>query len=182
MKKYFEAYKPFLAFLVKFILSYAILGLLYKYYLSFYNSIPFEVDFITQEVATQTQKLISFLGYQAEQFPHLKQKSIKLFVNGVYVARVVEGCNAISVILLFCSFIIAFKGKLKSTLLFIVMGSLLIYILNVVRIALVAIALLHYPNYEHFIHGVVFPLIIYGIVFLLWVVWVTKFSVHGKKS
>ena len=182
MKKYFEAYKPFLAFLIKFTLSYALLGLLYRYYLSFFNSTPFEVDFITQEVASQTQKLISFFGYEAEQIPHLKQKSIKLFVNDKYIARVVEGCNAISVILLFSSFIIAFKGKLKFTLLFIVTGSLLLYVLNVVRIALVAIALLHYPNYEHFIHGVVFPLIIYGLVFLFWIVWVTKFSVHGKNS
>ena len=35
----------------------------------------------------------------------------KLFFNEKYVARVVEGCNAVSVMILFMAFIIAFKGK-----------------------------------------------------------------------
>jgi exosortase family protein XrtF len=54
--------------------------------------------------------------------------------------------------------------------------------LNVIRIALIAIALYHYPEQEHLLHGVVFPLFIYGVVFLLWVIWVNKFSVYATQN
>jgi exosortase family protein XrtF len=114
--------------------------------------------------------------------PHETQNSIKLFVENKFVARVVEGCNAFSVIILFIAFVFAFKGTFKKTLLFIFIGSVLIYALNVIRIAVIAIALFHYPQHEHLLHGVVFPLLIYGIVFLLWVVWVNKYSIYGQKK
>jgi hypothetical protein len=31
-----------------------------------------------------------------------------------------------------------------------------------------------------FLHGVLFPLFIYGVVFILWVIWVSKFSLYAK--
>jgi hypothetical protein len=43
---------------------------------------------------------------------------IKLIYNHKYVARIIEGCNAISIIILFISFVVSFSGK-KPTLLFI---------------------------------------------------------------
>ena len=70
----------------------------------------------------------------------------------------------------------------KETLLFILLGSVLIHILNIARIALLCMALYSFPEYEHMLHGVVFPLIIYGIVFLLWVIWVNKFSLHATTA
>lgn len=182
MKDYFIQYKPFLLFLVKFFLSYIVLTFIYQLYLSQFNVKLFEVDSITQLVAKQAEETVEMLGYRAEIFENLEQSSIKFYVNQNYVARVVEGCNAISVLILFVAFVIAFKGNLKNTLLFTIGGSLLIYVLNIVRIALISIALYHYPEYEHLIHGVLFPLFIYGVVFLLWVIWVNKFSVYATKT
>jgi hypothetical protein len=40
----------------------------------------------------------------------------------------------------------------------------------------------HYPQYQEVLHGVIFPLFIYGVVFILWIVWVNKFSSYAKKS
>jgi hypothetical protein len=42
--------------------------------------------------------------------------------------------------------------------------------------------LLHYPSSRDFLHDIVFPLFIYGVVFLLWIVWVFKFSGHVAKK
>jgi hypothetical protein len=42
-------------------------------------------------------------------------------------------------------------------------------------------ALYHFPQYEHLLQGVVFPLVIYGVVFLLWVVWVNKYSFYATE-
>lgn len=152
---------------------------MYQFYLNSFDSSSLEVDSITQLVSVQTQQTIELFQYNSHLEPHPKQNSNMLFVEGKNVARVVEGCNAISVIILFIAFVIAFKGNWKKTVLFILAGSILIYLLNIVRIALIAIALYHYPQHEHLLHGVVFPLFIYGVVFLLWVIWVNKFSVYA---
>ena len=40
---------------------------------------------------------------------------MKLIINNKYLARVIEGCNSISIIILFVSFIVAFSGPLKTT-------------------------------------------------------------------
>jgi exosortase family protein XrtF len=108
--------------------------------------------------------------------PHPDEPSMKLLVNGKYLARVIEGCNAISVIVLFVSFIAAFSARFKTTFIYMLAGSVLIYTVNLARIVLLTLGLYHYPEQEHVLHTVVFPAIIYGMVFLLWVVWVNRFS------
>lgn len=160
-------------------MSYLILTFLYQFYLNSFDSSSLEVDAITEIVSVQTQQTIELFNYNSHLEPHPKQNSNMLFVEGKNVARVVEGCNAISVIILFIAFVIAFKGNWKKTGLFILAGSILIYLLNIIRIALIAIALYHYPQHEHLLHGVIFPLFIYGVVFLLWVIWVNKFSIYA---
>jgi exosortase family protein XrtF len=155
---------------------------MYQFFLNRFDEKALEVDTITEMVARQTEQIIQFLGYQSFTLPHQTQNSIQLYVENKFVARVVEGCNAISVIILFIAFVVAFKGSFKKTLFFVFIGSVLIYGLNVFRIAVIAIALYHYPQYEHMLHGVVFPLLIYGVVFLLWVIWVNKYSIYGQKK
>jgi len=86
------------------------------------------------------------------------------------------------VIILFISFVIAFSGKIKTTLLFILLGSFIIHVLNVFRIALLCILMYYFPKQQHLLHGVVFPLIIYGVVFILWIIWVNKFSKYATKT
>jgi len=64
---------------------------------------------------------------------------------------------------------------------FVFFGSFIIYVFNVLRIALLTISLYHYPNLEHILHGVVFPLFIYGVVFLIWIVWIKKYALFNDK-
>ncbi|KAB1156676.1 exosortase family protein XrtF [Flavobacterium luteum] len=183
MKTYFEQYRPFLIFLIKFFLVYVVVTFLYQYYLNQFDSaFLFQVDEFTQLVANQVNCVLMFLGYDSSIIPHTNEASVKLILNQIYVARVVEGCNALSVMILFAAFIVAFSGKWTHTVLYIIGGFFLIHVLNVFRIALLCIALLQYPKQEHFLHGVVFPLFIYGVVFGLWVIWVNKFSLHVRKN
>ena len=76
----------------------------------------------------------------------------------------------------------AFAGRISTTLLFLIGGSVLIYLLNVIRIAVLSVLLYRFPAYEHLLHGVIFPLFIYGVVFILWFIWVNYFSSYAKKS
>jgi exosortase family protein XrtF len=178
LKKYFVQYRPFLIFLAKFFLSYLVLTLLYQaYLLQFDNE---SVDGITKFVAKNTNSLMHLFQVDFQIQEIAKASFIGLNYNQQPVARMIEGCNAISVIALFASFVVAFSGKLKPTLWFVFLGSIFIYILNIVRIALLCSALYWFPEYEAFLHEIIFPLFIYGVVFILWVIWVNKFSLYAK--
>lgn len=39
-----------------------------------------------------------------------------------------------------------------------------------------AIGIFEYPHYAHFLHSIAFPLVIYGAVFMLWILWVRIYS------
>jgi exosortase family protein XrtF len=85
-------------------------------------------------------------------------------------------------VILFAAFIFAFSNRWKKTGLYIVIGILIIHVLNIIRIALLTYALYYYPAYEELLHGTIFPLFIYGLVFLLWIFWITKFSGYVKRN
>ncbi|WP_072400917.1 exosortase family protein XrtF [Flaviramulus basaltis] len=176
MKTLFIKYKSVIKFILTFLLVYISFSVLYKFYLQFSDGSKFYPDYITHLVSKQTEALLNTFGYNAEVLAHPNEPSMKLILNGKYLARIIEGCNSISVIILFVSFVIAFSGKLKTTFFYILSGSVLIYTVNLLRIVILSIGLYHYPDYSEFLHTVVFPGIIYGMVFLLWIFWVNRFS------
>lgn len=182
MTDYLKKYRPFLLFLVKFLTTYLVLLLVYQYYLSQFDVAHFQTDSFTASVALQVQDFLKFFDYNASLQAHLTEASVRIFVDNQSVVRIVEGCNALSVMILFVAFIVAFAGKFWQTLGYILAGILLIHVLNVVRISLLIIGILTFKPIEHILHDVVFPLFIYGIVFGLWVFWVTKFSNHATKN
>jgi exosortase family protein XrtF len=178
LKKYFVQYKPFLRFLGAFFLTYLLLTFAYQMYLL--KSDLYKVDYITTIVTKNTESILKFFDTKSYIVEEKIERNFQLFYNQKNVARVTEGCNAVSVIILFIAFVVAFSGKWKPTLLFIIGGSVLIYVLNVFRIAILCVLLDRFPAQEHLLHGVVFPLFIYGVVFGLWIFWVTKFSKYAK--
>lgn len=141
-----------------------------------------QIDFVTRMVSENTEQVLLLFTDGSSIEESTTQPYMKLFFNEKYVARIVEGCNAISVIILFISFVVAFSGRLQTTLLFIFGGSLLIYALNVLRIAALSALIFYFPKQESLLHEVLFPLYIYGVVFILWLIWVRKFSRYASKD
>lgn len=170
--------KLIVIFLIKFFGTYALLFLIYSFYLTKTQKTSeiFACAPITKTVAHQTSYFLNKLGYDAKVEQSSNEVSMKLLLNDVFVALIIEGCNAINIIILFISFIIAFSNKILQTSLYILFGSLLIYAMNIFRIAIISIALLKYPAYEIVLHDLIFPSIIYGVTFLLWFIWIKLFS------
>jgi len=175
-------YKNITLFLVKFFGTYLLLFLFYAFYISKAQQREniFKSSSLTENVANQTVTILNFFGYNAQSLQHDKEMSVKLLIDDVYTARVIEGCNSVSIIILFIAFIIAFPGSRKATILYVFAGSLIIYIINILRIAFLTIMLYKYPGEQELLHNLVFPGIIYGTTFLLWIVWVQKFSNYKK--
>ena len=176
----FKKNKAVIKFLGVFFGTYILLTIAYQLYLDYAPDQPYFPEIITHMVALQTESLISFFGYETNSIPSHFDPSMRIGINGGYLIRVVEGCNAISVIILFLSFILAFKKDFKSTVLFIFAGSIIIYSLNVLRIALLIIGIYEIPEYQEFMHGTLFPAFIYGLVFLLWIVWIKNYKPKVK--
>jgi exosortase family protein XrtF len=182
LKEYFVKYRPFLRFLGIFLLTYLVLVGFYQLYLSQFDLSNFEVDGITKFVAQQTKIVMNALGYNVKLTPHAYDPSVKVDIDSVSIVRIVEGCNAVSVMILFVAFVLAFSSEFFKTAGFIAAGLLIIHVLNILRIALLTIGIMNYPEYTHILHGVIFPLVIYGIVFLLWIIWITKFASNATES
>jgi len=172
----FRKYRSVLRFVLIFMGSYFIFTVLYNGYLTLFQSSSYYPDFFTHLVAKQSELVIGSLGYTSKIMIHPSEPSLQLYVNDVFLARIIEGCNSVSIIILFTSFILSFFAKLKVTFLYIFAGAVFIYVANILRIVILAIGIYEYPQYTTFLHTIVFPLIIYGTVFLLWIFWVRLFS------
>lgn len=167
-------------FIVSFILVYTVLTLGYKFYLDWSDGSIHYPDYFTNLVGKQSQQVLIALDYPTVLEPHPDEPSLKMIIRNKYVARILEGCNSISIIILFIAFVIAFADGFKKTALFMLGGSVLIYCANVFRIVVLCAGLYHYPWRREFLHDVFFPLAIYGMVFLLWMVWINHFAKSHK--
>lgn len=179
LKNYLTLYKPFLKFIGAFLFSYILLTFLYQWYLSGYENN--QLDGITRIVASHVEKVLQVFDSNSAVV-YQNNTKISILMHQKEVANVIEGCNAISVMILFVSFVIAFAGRFRTTLFFLLGGCVLIHLLNVIRIAFLSLLLYRFPAYEHLLHGVIFPLFIYGVVFILWFFWVNYFSIYATKS
>ncbi len=137
---------------------------------------------MTKTVANHVQLVSEMLGYNAFVVQNEEELSMKLILNGNYVSRIIEGCNSLSIIILFVSFLIAFSGSIKATILFGLFGSILIYLVNILRIIALSQLYYKYPKYQEYLHDLLFPAIIYGLVFILWITWVKFYSNINKKD
>lgn len=182
LKNSFSQHKFFFTFLLKFLLFYIVFISIYSLYLHQYDEKKKELDGFTEMVALHAVKLMGVFTENVTSQSHPFQPAIQVIYNDVYVARVVEGCNAISVMILFAAFIFAFSSKWHKTFLYIIIGIILLHVLNCIRIALLCFSLFHYKQYGSLLHGTIFPLFIYGAVFILWILWVTKYSGYVKGS
>ena len=180
MKELFRKYQLVLRFLLIFLGTYILLSLLYGGFLSFSKGTYNAPDIITKRVAVQSNAVLTSLGYKTEVIANTNLPSLQLWVEGTQVGTIIEGCNSISIIILFFSFVVAFSAPIKKTLVFLFAGAVLIYTINLVRIAILAIALYQYPKYQEPLHTIVFPAIIYGLVFALWVIWVKNLNKTKK--
>ncbi len=180
MIKILKKNKAVLKFLGLFGGSYLVLSYCYNQYLNLDFSEKYYPDWVTHWVTKQSLRLTQFLGYDAHAVPHPYEASMKYFVEGEYLARIVEGCNAVAVIILFIAFVIAFHAQWLKTIAFILFGLVFIYLLNVLRISLLCIGMYEYPDYQRVLHDIVFPGFIYGVVFALWLLWM-RIGVEKKK-
>ncbi|WP_210148662.1 exosortase family protein XrtF [Chryseobacterium scophthalmum] len=172
-------FKPVLGILLRFIIIYLVLLFAYQFYLTSFKEQGLDPysRFISENVAFIQNKM----GYTTLLYNDVPKEQVWFYVNKVYVTRMVEGCNAISVIILFVAFIFAFYKGTK-TFVFIAISLLILYIMNVLRIVGLNIITRDHHQYSKMVHDYVFPAVIYGSVVVLWLVWIKFFALKNENS
>lgn len=87
-----------------------------------------------------------------------------------------DNCNAVVLFALFTGFIISFPGDLRSKTWYIPLGLAVIFILNCIRMAALAIIDTYSREWTEFNHTYTFTIVIYGAIFYMWMIWVNNFS------
>ncbi len=95
--------------------------------------------------------------------------------------ELVDGCTGISAIGLFLGFILAYPGDWKNRISFSLLGIGVIYIVNIVRIVVLAITQEEWVEFFDVTHDYSTTTIFYIVIFVMWMAWV-KFSDGDFKS
>ena len=166
---------PFVKFILTSSLLYLFLYFVYQFVVKKYTF--YDQKFIGS-IINSVNFLVESLGYKT--FTVLQDRDYQVIgidgSNGVWVG---SNCNAITLFSLFSVFIIAYPGKTKTKLWFIPLGILLIHLLNIFRVVCLVFIAFYYPKFLNFNHTYTFTFFIYSVIFLLWIIWVNKYSIKN---
>ncbi|WP_345160828.1 exosortase X [Pontibacter saemangeumensis] len=142
--------------------------MLYDFWLSNFDG------WLTLMVVDSSVYFLNLIGYNAEA------KNVMVQIDGRDTVFVYHACNGMILMALFTGFILSFPGPFRKKLLFIPAGILVINMLNIIRVAALALNAYHYEQTLNFNHKYTFTLIVYAGIFFLWMLWVKRFSGLGK--
>lgn len=163
--------KAILLFLLKFIGLYIVLNTAYGLWIAHYRPLP---DPLTNIVTHHTAALISLAEDDISVGEIDNSPYVPIRQQTTTVVSVFEGCNSLNVMIVFLSFVVAFTGTLKKSVVFSLTGIVLIYILNLFRVGLLFFIAKYYPNNLYFFHKYLFTGVLYALVFFLWYLWVVR--------
>ena len=171
-------FKEILWVLLRFLGIWLLLFLLYQWYL---NQFSGNIDGFTKIISDQSAFLLNFTGYETVTKDFPSHETVQFYINGKVATRMVEGCNAVSVMIMFLAFVFAFYKGVK-TFYFAFAGIVLLYILNLFRIYVLNVIVVDFSALTRPAHDYFFPTIIYGGVVVLWLLWINKFVITHEKN
>ena len=118
--------------------------------------------------------LLELFGYTV--FTSHSETMRTLGIDGTHGLWIGDPCNGIALFSLFTFFIIAYRGNWKKKMWYIPVGILSIHFMNIIRITALCIIVYKKPEWLEFNHTYLFQILMYLFIFLLWIIWVKKFS------
>jgi exosortase/archaeosortase family protein len=136
-----------------------------------YSQVAPLISVLSLGVINASHFLLSFLGYHTEVVGRLIQNSQAAIVFS-------DSCLGLELFLFFATFIAVLGGKWQNKLWYITVGILILYLLNILRISLIFIYLVHNQGkYELAIdiHDI-YTYSVYIVTFILWAIWINQFT------
>ncbi|GAB3727389.1 hypothetical protein GCM10027594_09360 [Hymenobacter agri] len=128
---------------------------------------------LCQNIAHSSVLLLRALGFAATIDAHLPTLVLMAGEQSVVVG---PPCNGLVLYALFAGFVLAFPGPWARKAWFIPAGIALIWLLNVVRVA--ALAINHHYSHQtvDFNHHYTFTFVVYACIFGLWMLWARRMA------
>lgn len=129
---------------------------------------------LCEQLATAGAGLLQLTGFAGSVSP---TNAVLVLMNGLPAVVVGAPCNGMVLYALFAGFVLAFPGAWRRKLWFIPLGMALIWVLNVLRVA--ALALNHHYAHQSvdFNHHYTFTFVVYACIFGLWMLWARRLAV-----
>lgn len=167
--------RPVLKFLFIITIAYGCWFIVYEFYLKPDGS----VDHMTTEyVSIGICRLLHLNGYEAHYTIALKPGETYIYLNHELLpqVRIGSSCNGLELLVLFALFILCYPGNFFFKILYMSGGIIVVHTLNILRNYWLTLLSFHHSVYFNFYHRYLFIFIIYGLIFILWILWANYFS------
>jgi exosortase family protein XrtF len=159
------------------------LGLGSLLYLTWYSLYEFYIRpqttidlWVIHRIVDHSRWLLEFAGFALEP-----RNDVGGFFDAVAIRNspgvtVGAPCDGMALFGLFSVFVLAYPGRVVHKLWFIPAGIAVVHAVNVARVAGLAVIMDLNPSWLAFNHDYTFTLLVYGVVFGLWYIWVQRFG------
>jgi len=96
--------------------------------------------------------------------------------------RIVWGCSGVKESIMTLLVIVTARGRWKLKLAYIPAGVAFILLLNFIRLTSLTFLVHHHMHWFDFVHGVVFRFVMYGGIFLVWLIWIEKIQIKHRRT
>ncbi|MCX6186115.1 MAG: archaeosortase/exosortase family protein [Bacteroidetes bacterium] len=147
-------------------------------------------DPMTRIEARMTAFVLRQMGYDAkldEKFSHTlvreegKQNELYISIDNKPLIGIASACNGVELFALFLGFLFAFGGR-KKIFSFLIFGLSSIYLINLIRIIVIAWVTMFDKQQADFHHHYTFMFIVYGYILWLWHRWTIIQNANQKKD
>ena len=121
--------------------------------------------------------VLELLGYELLPDPGFDNNRY-IGVQGGHHLWIGDACNGAGLFAVYIIFLLAYPGPWRAKAWFAILGLLSIHVINALRIAALAIIVSIDWELLSFNHDYTFYIVVYGWVFLLWFIWIKRFSVR----
>ncbi len=108
--------------------------------------------------------------------PIVRDNTVIRLTNAVWVVN--TECTAITIMIIFFSFIAVYKASLKAKAVGLLAGVLIIFAANITRLTLMAVIDKYKPAYSTYFHDYLWQVAFIIMVVFLWMIWLDKVVKH----
>jgi exosortase/archaeosortase family protein len=128
------------------------------------------VQFTTRILVSQTQWVLDHLHV------HYRLQYPVFWFDAAWGLSINEGCSGFKQIAQFMLLILFFPGSWRNKIWFIPAGMILVYLTNLFRIVVLALALNFHLANVHAVHDYLLRSLFYVVIFLLWLLWINRLA------
>ena len=170
--------KNLIRFLLICLIAYLVWVVLYNHWIGPDKRVDFWLSGIE---ANEVLALLNFFGYPIEQQIEYGYKHV-FYLNEHRLIALATSCNGLALFPLFSCFIFATHGHWKRKWVYVIIGCILIYHVNIVRVIGLLLVKIYSPESLDFNHKYTFTVLVYSFIFYLWYLWINYYAVAPKKT